>query len=169
MTEQALPEAMQEDIESAASADADLDLRLWLRILACGHWIEDEIRARMKAQCGITLTHFNLLAQLERRGSGIMMAELSRRTMVANSSITTLTDQLVELGYVRRLRDTADRRAISVHLTERGLFEFRRMAAIHRTWVTELLASLGTPDKETMFEALGRLKVGLGATLRDSL
>jgi DNA-binding MarR family transcriptional regulator len=169
MSEQSRPFAMREDIETDLANDARLDLRLWLRILACSHWIEDEIRARMKAECGITLTHFNLMAQLERRGGGIMMAELSRRTMVANSSVTALTDQLVELGYVRRQRDSNDRRAIAVHLTERGLFEFRRMAALHEGWVNEMLASLDTNDKDIMFTALGRLKAGLGATLRDSL
>lgn len=169
MTEQALPEAMREDIEAGLTAGDHLDLRLWLRLLACTHWVETAIKGRMKAECGLTLTQFNLMAQLERRGAGITMQELSRRTMVTNSSITAVTDQLVALGYVRRERGEEDRRAIAVRLTERGLFEFRRLAALHETWVNELLASLETEEKEQVFASLGRLKAGLGATLRNSI
>ena len=43
------------DLETGLSAADHFDLRLWLRMLACTHWIEGEIKSRLKARFGITL------------------------------------------------------------------------------------------------------------------
>lgn len=157
------------DIETDRTSVDHADLRLWLRMLACTHWIETEIKNRLRDQFGVTLTQFNLMAQLERARKGIKMGELSRRTMVTSSNITAVTDQLFEAGHVVRLNDPMDRRAYIIRLTPKGLAAFNRMARVHEQWVVEMLSKVPAAEKSALYDMLGRLKTSLGATLRNSL
>jgi DNA-binding MarR family transcriptional regulator len=157
------------DIETGLTTEDHFDLRLWLKLLACTHWIESTIKDRMKAEFALTLTQFNLMAQIDRMGSGINMRDLSRRTMVTSSNITVVTDQLEAAGYIERRRDPADRRSFIVDLTAKGRTEFARMAKAHEDWVVELLAAVGQSEKTELFRLLSLLKTRLGATLSNSL
>ena len=157
------------DIETGLTAEDHFDLRLWLRLLACTHWIESTIKERMKAEFSLTLTQFNLMAQIDRMGSGINMRDLSRRTMVTSSNITVVTDQLEAAGYIERRRDPGDRRSFIVDMTPKGRTEFARMAKAHEGWVVELLAAVGQSEKNELFRVLSLLKTRLGATLSNSL
>jgi DNA-binding MarR family transcriptional regulator len=157
------------DIETGLTAEDHFDLRLWLRLLACTHWIESTIKERMKAEFALTLTQFNLMAQIDRMGSGINMRDLSRRTMVTSSNITVVTDQLEAAGYIERQRDPGDRRSFIVDLTPRGRTAFAEMAKAHEGWVIELLAAINPTEKTELFRLLSLLKTRLGATLSNSL
>jgi DNA-binding MarR family transcriptional regulator len=157
------------DLETGLSAADHFDLRLWLRMLACTHWIEGEIKSRLKARFNITLTQFNLLAQLDRAGDGIRMRDLSRRTMVTSSNITAVTDQLVAAGLLVREVDPADRRAFIIRLTPAGEDAFGEMARVHEGWVIEMLSNIAPAEKTALYRGLTKLKAALGATLRDSL
>jgi len=157
------------DIETGLSAADHFDLRLWLRMLACTHWIETEIKSQLKARFGITLTQFNLLAQLDRARAGIKMRELSRRTMVTSSNITAVTDQLVAAGFLVRELDLADRRAFIIRLTPLGESSFAEMARVHEGWIVEMLSRIEPAEKAALYRSLTRLKSALGATLRNSL
>jgi DNA-binding MarR family transcriptional regulator len=157
------------DLETGLSAADHFDLRLWLRMLACTHWIETEIKNRLKARFGITLTQFNLLAQLDRARTGIKMRELSRRTMVTSSNITAVTDQLVAAGFLLREVDPGDRRSFIIRLTPLGETAFAEMARIHEGWVIEMLSKIDPVEKAALYRSLTSLKTALGATLRNSL
>jgi DNA-binding MarR family transcriptional regulator len=157
------------DIETGLTAEDHFDLRLWLRLLACTHWIESTVKERMKADFGLTLTQFNLMAQIDRMGSGINMRDLSRRTMVTSSNITAVTDQLEAAGYIDRRRDATDRRSFIIDLTAEGRKAFAGMAKAHEAWVVELLSAVSPSEKTELFRLLSLLKTRLGATLSNSL
>jgi DNA-binding MarR family transcriptional regulator len=157
------------DIETGLTAEDHFDLRLWLRLLACSHWIESTIKERMKTEFGLTLTQFNLMAQIDRMGSGINMRDLSRRTMVTSSNITAVTDQLEAAGFIERQRDPADRRSFIIDLTSVGRSTFAGMAKAHEAWVVELLSAISPSEKTELFRLLSLLKTRLGATLSNSL
>ena len=69
-------------LEARSASDDHLSLRLWLRLLACSTDIETEIRKRLRARFGITLSRFDYLAQLHRAPDGLKMKDLSRQLMV---------------------------------------------------------------------------------------
>jgi DNA-binding MarR family transcriptional regulator len=140
-----------------------------LRLLACTHGVENEVKARMKGRFGITLTQFNLLAQLERSPGGIRMGELSRRTMVTGSNVTVVIDDLVSRGLAGRQPAPGDRRAIVITLTEAGRTAFAEMAAEHESWIREMLGSLPANRKLELMSGLDDLKAALRVTLRNSL
>lgn len=146
------------DLETRLTQDDHLSLRLWLRMLSCTVRIENEIRVRLRSEFDITLPRFDLMAQLERHPNGLRMGELSKRMMVTGGNITSITDQLEQEKLVVRVPDPTDRRAFSVKLTPAGRRTFKRMAAVHEQWITELLGGVSKADKTQLIELLSQLK-----------
>ena len=152
------------DLETRAIQGDHQALRLWLRLLSCTVRIENKIRLRLRREFNTTLPRFDLMAQLERSHDGLRMNELSRRMMVSGGNVTGITDQLEIEGLVTREACPWDRRAFTVRLTFSGLKRFRQMAARHEQWVIELLAGLSRDEKETMINALGKVKTRINNT-----
>ncbi len=146
-------------LEAGLSRGDHLSLRLWLRLLSCSTEIEAQIRQRLRREFGITLARFDYLAQLHRHPEGLRMNTLSRHLMVTGGNVTGLTDELEKEGFVTREADLADRRSWRVALTEQGRKAFEDMAAVHESWVVELLAGLPRTDQKQLHELLGRLRL----------
>ena len=151
------------DLASRLTQDHHQSLKLWLRMLACTVRIENEIRTRMRATFDITLTRFDLMAQLERHPKGLRMGELSKRMMVTGGNITGITDQLEQEKLVVRVPDPKDRRAYAVKLTDAGRRAFAQMAAVHEGWIAELLQDISPDDKTRLIELLSQMKLHLNA------
>jgi DNA-binding MarR family transcriptional regulator len=151
------------DLEARVTDEHHQALKVWLRLLACTNLIEAQIRSRLRAEFGITLARFDLLAQLERNAQGLKMSELSRRLMVSGGNVTGLTDELEKEGLVAREEDPSDRRACAVRLTPDGRALFARMAAVHEQWVVELLSGLSGTEQANVYRLLAKLKGSLGA------
>jgi len=156
------------DLETRLTSDHHQSLRLWLRMLSCSTLIEQEIRRRLRAEFGITLPRFDLMAQLERYPDGLRMGELSKRMMVTGGNVTGITDQLEQEGLVLRVADPADRRAFSVRLTAQGRQAFQRMASVHEAWIAELLGGLPVRDKTQLYDLLSQVKQYLTAAQQIS-
>jgi DNA-binding MarR family transcriptional regulator len=151
------------DLETRASDDHHLALKVWLRLLACTTKLETEIRARLRAEFETTLPRFDLMAQLERAPAGLTMSELSRRMMVTGGNVTGITDMLEAEGLVARVDHPTDRRAYTVKLTPAGRRVFARMATAHERWIIELLGGIEPGEQEHMYRTLARLKLHLNA------
>ena len=147
------------DLETRLTDDHHQALKLWLRLLSCTNLVEAEIRTRLRAEFGMTLPRFDLMAQLERNAGGLKMNELSRRLMVSGGNVTGLTDQLEKEALVARADDPGDRRAYTVKLTPAGRALFARMAAVHEEWVIELFSGLTSSDKAQVHRQLAKLKL----------
>lgn len=93
-------------MEARAHVDDHMDVKIWLRLLACSTQIEQQIRQRLRARFNTTLPRFDYLAQLERHPDGLRMSVLSRYLMVTGGNVTGLTDQLEKEGLsnARRIR-----------------------------------------------------------------
>ncbi|MFH7044452.1 MarR family winged helix-turn-helix transcriptional regulator [Paucibacter sp. JuS9] len=149
------------DLESRVSDNDHQALKLWLRLLACTTRVEDQIRARLRAEFGTTLPRFDLLAQLERHPQGLTMRELSRRLMVTGGNVTGITDQLEAEGLVLRETHPSDRRSFTVRLTPAGRRQFKRWAATHEQWVVDLLGGWNAEEKQQVYGLLSGLKTHL--------
>ncbi|WP_019559354.1 MULTISPECIES: MarR family winged helix-turn-helix transcriptional regulator [Caldimonas] len=150
-------------LEARAASDDHMALKLWLRLLACSTQIETEIRKRLRARFGITLSRFDYLAQLYRHPEGLRMSALSRYRMVTGGSITGLTDELEKEGLVLREPSPEDRRAFQLRLTAEGRRVFERIAAEHEAWVIEFFSDLRASDRKVLYELLGELRVHMAA------
>jgi DNA-binding MarR family transcriptional regulator len=55
------------------------------------------------------------------REDGISISELARRTSLGKSTLTSMLDRLEQMGYLRRVPSSRDRRAILIERTEKDL------------------------------------------------
>jgi len=141
-----------------AAPEAHLEIRIWLRLLACASRIETVLQRKVASAFGISLARFDLLAQLERAGGVLTMTDASKHMMVTNGAITGLVDRLAQEGFVIREPHAKDRRTILVRLTEQGRSRFLAMAREHESWTVSLLSGLEAADKKQLLANLGALK-----------
>lgn len=140
-------------------ADAHIELKIWLRLLAISNQIKRTLAARFRQHFDTSMARFDLLAQLERAApQGLSMTALSARVMLTNGAITGLVDGLVRDGLVARAAHSRDRRSVIVGLTPLGRHKFRAMARRHELWVKDLLASLPLEFKSEFQEHLATMK-----------
>ena len=130
--------------------DSKARLRLWIRLLRASRLIEGVTRERLKTQFGATLPRFDVMAALYRKPDGMLMSEISRFLMVSNGNITGIVDRLVADGLVARSQRNGDRRTSFVSLTRKGHTAFAQMAAVHESWIDELLGGVTARDAEQL-------------------
>jgi DNA-binding MarR family transcriptional regulator len=147
--------------EARVSSRDHVALKLWLRLLSCTTQIEIEIRRRLRARFGISLSRFDYMAQLFRHRGGLKMKALSQCLMVTGGNVTVLTDELEHEDLVQRSSDPADRRSWLVSLTPKGRVAFEAMAKEHEGWVLELFAGLDAASLQHLHHTLGTLRVHL--------
>ena len=147
--------------EARAQQHDHVDLKIWLRLLACSTQIEKIIRQRLRSRFATTLPRFDYLAQLDRHPGGLRMKSLSSHLMVTGGNVTGLTDELEREGLVAREPSPSDRRSWIVRLTPAGRTSFRQMAAEHEQWVREIFSGLDRKSAQQLHEQLGVLRVHL--------
>lgn len=155
-----IPEKHDGDLTDRSS------VRLWLRLLSCTMTIEKIVQRRLAEQFETTLPRFDVLAALERRPDGMAMGELSRALLVSNGNITAIVQKLAKDGHVTIAALPSDRRSSIVRLTDGGRLHFATLARAHHDWIDGLLDGLGPEDRESLYTALGALKLSLGNAAR---
>lgn len=148
-----------DDFETRAELSDHQDLRLWLRMMAIYKLINNEARRRLRELFNMSLSRFDLMAQLDAHKNGLRMGEISNRLMVTTGNITGLTDELAADGLVERVPDPRSRRALLVRLTPKGRKLFRAAAKANESWIAEFFSVLSAKDKKTMFNLFGKQKV----------
>jgi DNA-binding MarR family transcriptional regulator len=114
---------------------------------------------------GINVTDLNCLNILALRGP-MTAGELARATGLSTASITGVLDRLEEAGFVRRERDSRDRRRVVVRLdTERGLRDVAPVfAPVVAAW--RAVAAQYTDDQ---LETILRFQQQVEQIMRDRL
>ena len=85
------------------------------------------------------------------------ITELAAEERVTQPAITLLVNRLAERGWVERIPDPRDGRAVLVSLTAAGDEVFERLRAEYRALLHEEMASLEDGDVETLAAAVAIL------------
>jgi len=133
-------------------------LRLWLQLLKASRHVENELRDRLRREFQTTLPRFDVMAMLEKSGTGLRMSALSAELMVSNGNVTGIIDRLVGDGLVMRVSIKNDRRATLVRLTPKGSALFRQMARTHQTWVDEIFAAVEPDEIANSMKTLAKIR-----------
>jgi len=88
----------------------------------------------------------------------LTQGQVSAKVLKSTGNITLVIDNLEKQGYVRRARESDDRRMVTIHITEAGKALIEQIFPAHAQAICEELAVL-TDDEQ---ELLGRLCVKLG-------
>ena len=82
------------------------------------------------------------------------ITELAAEERVTQPAITLLVNRLEERGWVQRVPDPSDRRAVLVSLTADGEAVFERLRAEYRALLHEEMASLDDDEVATLASAV---------------
>ena len=116
-------------------------------------------QAERLAPLGLTPAQERALRMITRSDSEEppRMTELADRLGIVPRSLTTVIDALERAGLVRREIDPRNRRAILLHLTDRGTAVRDDMREARRRAAEDLFAPLLADDRKALAELLGRL------------
>ncbi len=144
-------------------------LEAWINFLRAHAAVTRQFNAELQATHGLTLSDFDVLAQLARAPErALKRVELSERVLLTPSGITRLLNGLERVGYVGRRECTEDARVTYAVLTDEGYEKFREAARTHRASVRALLTErFERGELETLASLLGRLPMRPDADCAD--
>ena len=117
-------------------------------------------QAERLAPLGLTPAQERALRMITRSEEPLRMAELADHLGIVPRSVTTVVDALEEAGLVRREIDPHNRRAIRLHLTDRGVAVRDEMRDARRRAAEDLFAPLPAEDRKALGELLSLLDAG---------
>ncbi|MCW2631213.1 MAG: putative MarR family transcriptional regulator [Pseudonocardia sp.] len=136
------------------SAEENLTSSFAFQLSKLGQYATDRFAERI-APLGLRPRHCGVLAVLQ-AGQPAQL-DIASALGVSNSVVVNMLDELEDLGAVRRVRETEDRRRQRVELTAHGRTLAGKAARLAHELDTDLLASLGYAQATTLREAFRAL------------
>ncbi|WP_443050252.1 MarR family winged helix-turn-helix transcriptional regulator [Streptomyces sp. NBC_00236] len=112
--------------------------------------------AERLADRGLRLRHMAVLAALVDLGPHVQR-ELAVRLAIDRSDIVKIIDELGAAGLVERVRDTTDRRRVTVTVSPAGRALYERLQADATAVQDEVLASLNARERARLTALLTRV------------
>lgn len=112
--------------------------------------------------CGqpVSVSEAHALMELD-QGGPLQQKELAACLQLDKSTVSRLVDKLQRRGWLDRVGDLEDGRAVRLSLTVAGRQAAQQMAVARRTKFSHLIAALGTEDREAAIHGLTALVRGL--------
>jgi DNA-binding MarR family transcriptional regulator len=133
-------------------------------------WLLAQLGAHAAEQFALRLTEQDLtpplagIMRLLRVEPGLSQQQLAERLAVAPSRVVGYVDDLEARGWLRRTRDTNDRRINVLELTPTGAAAFGSLAEIAQAHDRAITGSLTKSEYATLQGLLGRLVTDNGLT-----
>jgi DNA-binding MarR family transcriptional regulator len=112
---------------------------------------------RQQADGGLTPSQASALAGVARLGSPTLGA-LAARESVQPPSMTRIVGALEDLGYVTRVADASDRRAVRITITASGEAVLRHNRSLKNAFLAERVAALDAADRATLADLTALLE-----------
>ena len=130
-------------------------LDVFVKLMRAAQSVADRTSAPMAA-AGLTWSQFGVLETLYHLGPQ-MPSHLAEKHLKSANNFTVVIDNLEKQGLVRRERDTPDRRAVRVHLTDAGRERIERALPEHVRAVVADMEVLMPEEQEQLGALLRRL------------
>jgi DNA-binding MarR family transcriptional regulator len=124
-----------------------------------------DLTVRMARRMGVNVSDMTAILWLSEHGP-VGGVELARRLGISTAATTVLVDRLERAGHIERVRDTVDRRRVTLTETPEA-----RAAAL-RAWlpaiqeIDEVSRSLSEPERAFARDLLGRLTTAMANSAR---
>ncbi len=105
---------------------------------------------------GLSAGQFPVLMLLARE-QNIMQEDLVRHYRLDKGTIARAVKKLEDRGYIRRITDPGNRRAVRLFLTERGEDAVPRLHTINREWENLVSAGLSDEERTTLHRLMKRV------------
>jgi len=127
----------------------------WIRFLRAHAAVTRELSARLEGAHGLTLSDFDVLAQLSlAEGNRLRRVDLARTVLLTASGITRLLDGLERAGWVEKQLCASDARVTYAALTEAGLEKIAEARRSHTADIEELFGSRFSADERALLDEL---------------
>jgi len=108
---------------------------------------------------GLTPPQYTVMLFIGKSDSqSLTMSEIGNKMVVTFANITTIVDNLEKQGYVRRVRDSADRRCIKVELTSAGSRIFEKIHDSHVREMESVMQALNEHELSNLIRYTDKLK-----------
>ena len=146
-------------MSSQVTEQTTVGLEAWINFLRSHAAVTRQFNAELQATHGLTLSDFDVLAQLARAPErALKRVELSERVLLTPSGITRLLNGLERAGWVCKRECSEDARVTYAVLTDAGYKKYRAAARTHLASVRALLTErFEQGELETLAALLGRL------------
>lgn len=124
----------------------------------------DDYDRQILKESGLSNSEYRTLAILDRQ-EGERLTAISERLLLSKSTITRVIDGLEDRGWVERIPDPHDRRALRVVLTDKGAAERQRISWAHQEALDQVFQHLEEREQEYLRVIL----CSLFEILQDSL
>lgn len=131
------------------------DLKLTAVLFRAMQHIESFIGKDIESY-GLNQSEFGTLEMLYHKGPRTIQL-ISKRLLLANSSMTYTLDKLEKKGYVRRIKDDKDRRNTEIALTDLGKDYIESILPSHRESLRHLYQILSSEEKELLISLMKKL------------
>ena len=131
-------------------------LSVYVKLLRAANQATARIHGHLKDD-NLTFSQFGVVEALYHLGP-LTHGELGQKILKSNANLTTVVDSLEKKFLVVRDRSGADRRKVTVHLTESGRELIARVFPRHAEVVARELAFLGDAEKSTLASILRKFK-----------
>ena len=91
------------------------------------------------------------------RNPGAKPTDIARLLGVPATTTTSATDRLVKRGMIERHRPEADRRAVSLTLSDAGAAHVSALARIYRDLQSQMLAPLTPEERDTLIRLMSKI------------
>ena len=98
----------------------------------------------------------------------IRMGDLAGKLLVAPRTVTDLVDGLERDGFLKRVPDPSDRRAMLLELTPNTKAHFSKIVTMRKAFIEEIFSVLNQDEQAKLVELLTKLGTGpLGELCQD--
>lgn len=105
----------------------------------------------------LSVSEMHVLEAVQNGGGSETMSELAARLRVTASTLTVAVKTLEQKGFLLRLREAADKRKVTVRLTEKAEGALACHAAFHEQLIAQVSARLNEEQMEGLAAMLSTL------------
>lgn len=108
---------------------------------------------RFMETTGLTFSQINILMRLM-HGETLGVSDIAAQLGITNAAASQAVERLVQMGFVERREDPADRRAKRLKLTAEGQALIQQSIEARMRWIEQMAASLTPEQAQMVIEAL---------------
>lgn len=116
---------------------------------------------------GLNSTHILTMIHLDHLET-CPMTQISHILQMEKGSFTPVAKKLESLGYIKKERNSGDRRIFELSLTPRGRILVTRFKDEHQAFIREQLSVISAEEQGDYFDLMNRLN-GINSRLREEL
>lgn len=126
------------------------------KLISCIYRYTQTYLSKELMEYGIGSGQFSFLLFLYRE-EGVTQDQIARALHVDKATATRALNKLEKEGYIRRKRDSVDKRRYNIYVTDAGRKMYPVLKDISSRWTKILLKDFSENEKDQLFEMISRV------------